>query len=327
MNLSDTIEALKLRKVDVILELGEHYNCSLESNCPLAIQLRRMISEAGVTLPELLEAFNEPKPDDPVRLLDSMKEVTAKLDLYLGGDLGSIQVDMSKATKSALQTSILNKLDEISLQQSGLRKIGASLYTAYNKEIQKARNTKVLPQFQASVAELAKYRVTISKSERNNYLFNFFTEYKPLYIYDNGFRYELTDADKKATFRDAILSIEVTPQGSTYFIVLLEDPSGDILRHYHGNTGGDCWGHVDTRLKEFSLAAIDRLKIVCMNSLATINYNSLLNPSPAGMPTAQNVRERAILMGREGETGGANPNTTTARWATAGAGAAWGRRT
>ena len=59
MRLSDVVSACQVKGVTISLNLGEHSNCDLESNCPKAIQLRTFIQEAKVTPAILLEGFAE----------------------------------------------------------------------------------------------------------------------------------------------------------------------------------------------------------------------------------------------------------------------------
>ena len=57
MNLSQTVQALEANGVVVALDCGVHGYCDINSNCPVAVQLRKFIHESGVTLEELLTGY------------------------------------------------------------------------------------------------------------------------------------------------------------------------------------------------------------------------------------------------------------------------------
>lgn len=165
-----------------------------------------------------------------------------------------------------------------------------------------------------------KYNIMVT-SDGDNYIFLSPATYHPEYIIKDGIRYELSPAEKTSLRREVFFRFEVTRKNKFLGILLL-DLEGAVFQHYHGRTE-DCWGAIKLpRVWDKSLRMLDETKIGLINSLITINYNSMMyNGNPPGMPPASRLLERSTELGREGiigetaQTGtriGAEPGRT--RW-------------
>ncbi len=329
MNLRDTVKALEVKNIEVAVDLGDHQRCELDSNCPVAIQLRQVITEAKLSLPELLEAYatvTQRTEETPSPIPIKLEGVSWKTTLDLYGK--RIDVDLTEVVKDQLDYKTRDVLDKIKGYKSKLERLGSGLYNSYLSEIERLRTSHTLSQYRFTDEELARYRVMVSEQD-GNYAFCFTVNYNPLYLVRNSIRSAISPPDIAAIKReDCILKIIVTPQARVLGIIILTN-TGAKLSHYHGR-GGDCWGTVDTKIKSLSLREIERLKINVMGALATINVNSLMQHEPAGMPRVEDLLSRATEMGREGVID--TPASSTGEgespgWVNTQARRGWGRRT
>ena len=323
MKLQETVKVLKVKHIEVALDLGEHINCELDSNCPLAIQLRKIIGESGLTLPDLLEGYQAITAPEPVTI--ELPTISGEALINVAGK--DIKIDLTEIVQGQLKEALERKLYDLDRDRRYIEDIGEGLYRSYLTEIAKLRNNHVLPQFKAPIEDLIRYRTHITE-EDGNYIFLFQVNFHPEYIVRDGIRYKLRDEDAIAIRREAYLEIIVTPQGRVLGLRLL-NMAGDKLGHYHGRAT-DCWGQVNLQLERgiISLKALDRIKTVAMNSLITINYNSLMQHTPPEMPPIRQLLERSTELGREGELGAPEPtpDAQPAGWVNPAAPRRWGRR-
>lgn len=306
MELHEIQKALELKGIVTAIDLGEHRFCELESNCPLAIQMRQVVTQSGIGLADLLAGIDAvQRPNAPITL-DTDAHITGKATISILGK--TMEVDIADLVDSQVKIKLKEKMDDIEDAQQHLKRLGNSLYNTYIREIDRLRETKVLPQLRPSIADTIKYGAMITTStDGNRYAFLFNTIYAPEWVVDNGVRYELSPADKAKIRKDAVLKIEVLPDGKVYTVYVLDD-EGNKFNHYHGGGGrtDDCWGHgVQPFANNHStaVASINNIKRIALGMLATINMNSLANhnsPYP-GWPTAQELRGRATAEGREGD--------------------------
>ena len=323
MNLRETVEILRAKHIEIALDLGEHTHCQLDSNCPLAIQLRRAIGESGLTLPDLLEGYQAITAPEPVRI--DLPHLGGEATITVAGK--TIRIDLTDIVGGQFKEALERKLHDLERQEVCIKGLGIGLYHSYLQEIAGLRNNHILPQLKVPVGDLLRYRACITE-EDGNYIFLFQVNFHPEYIVRDGIRYKLGNEDAFAIRREACLKITVTPQGKVLSLLLL-DKAGTKLGHYHGRNT-DCWGQVNLQLEGgiISLRALHRIGIVAMNSLITINYNSLMQHVPPDMPPIEQLLERSTELGREGELGAPEPtpDAQPAGWVNPAAPRRWGRR-
>jgi len=299
MNLRDTIKALEKSSVTVALDIGVHENCNIDSNCPVAVDLRRIITSSGVTLEQILAGFaaSQEEVPDPVNL--TIPEIDGKVTVSIGTTL--IPIDLTGLLKDEISYRFAKKMEEVKVSNYKLKELGRSLYNSYITEIYKLRETKTLPQVQIGLDVLAKTHCMVT-SDGENYLYLFSKVYMPQTMHHDGIRYELSDADKKKIRRDVVLVFTVGSRSRKMIKAVLLDEYGGKLEHYHGGrNNADCWGM--NRLPERwdgNVMTLYNLSVTLMGALTTINKDSLIMREPPGMPHVDIMLERATRMGEEG---------------------------
>jgi len=305
MNLYETIQALSnIRSeqypngITVALDIGVHQYCDVDSNCPVAIELRRMVTEAGVGLQELLEGYSRAQ-----ETLDDVPEFSLENIAY-GGSIAinvagqSIEVDLSDQIREQLEYHGQNILDRLDHNSRQLTDYGTSFYHTCMSAIARARATKTLPQLQLEFTDLIKYKPLIT-TEENNYLLSFPIRYKPEWLYSRNIRYAMAQRDIREIEQDVFVVFPIT-QDKKILRPYLVDTQGRKFSHYHGRAG-DCWGSVE--LPEHwddSLGYLADVAYQLQASLATINLDSLMQSQPSGMPDTRDLRDRATVLGEEG---------------------------
>ena len=299
MELRETLEALAKKGILTAIDLGEHQYCQLDTNCPLAIQVRKIIADSGITLPQLLEGIDAVQNPDKLFKTEDIAHVSGKAEIYVLNK--KMDFDITDVLQGDVQRAFRDKLNELEGTRLRLERLGQSCYNTYLSEIRRLRTTKVLPQFRATTAELARYGAMITEDE-GNYVFLFNAEYNPQWIVHDGDRYLMSDRDIARAKRPALLKFSITRSGEVMAVLLL-NPDGSNLVHYHGTTGMDCWGQLRFKLprKLITVEAVHNLKRIAQGALATINYDSLLNRSPQGMTPSGDVLANATKLGKEGE--------------------------
>ena len=301
MNLQETVNALERVRTEkypegitVAITLGEHSFCLLDSNCPIAIQLRRIVEETGVTLPQLLEGLDFPTA--PKLISSDLPEIDGAVTIAIAGK--RVELDLSSVIKSQIRESIWQKIQEVNDQARRVENLGNSLYMTYLREIEKARTNNVLPQLSFPISKLIKYNFYIT-AQGEEYVFISPIKYHPEYIVNNGIRYELLQEDKKELERDIYIQISIV--SGKFVSILLLDDIGDKFQHYHGRNY-DCWG--TNKIPDSwdgTLESLHNLKMTLMFSLTTINYNSIMMREPGGLTEVGELLYKSTELGREGE--------------------------
>ena len=341
MNLDETVRALEAKGVLIALNLGEHGRCAIDSNCPTAIKLRKLIGEAGVTLPELLEGYEETKPTDPIKY--EFPKFDGKMVLEIGGKV--VEVELEDVITGELKIRVQNKLAMIKQKETTLRSFGRSLYGNYQIHLEKALQSTTLPQLKFPLEELIKANCYITQDgagTNNSYMFLFPFKYSPEYMARNGKRYKIKPADQKLCVRDVFIQLVISAKGK-FFQPRLVYSDGSYLNHYHGSGGGNCWGGV--RLPQCwdgTLRNVVAVAKTLEGSLKTVNINSMANQHPTDMPDGLDLFKEGTLIGREGSLseddsemgmgdryneGGTRQMHTTDVHGIAHVRAGWGRRT
>ena len=309
MNLKDIMLAMDtIPEAAIALDLGVHAACEFDSNCPKAIRLRTLIQESGINMAQILQGYatvsSQSPPDRPINIDTLFPASNTNVDGHITVDImGKRQTfDLSDEIRRQVISQLSSRLRTIQETQVSVGRIADSLYHAYSQAIDKARNSKVVPQLEFPAKELLANKIISNKRTEGGYNFYIPTTYKPLYLIDNGIRYKIADMDIGAIKRDnCFLKIQVN-SSKTFQAVTLVTAEDVELNHYHGRAGQDCWGTM--RLPERWDGTARQLQQITherMGALVTVNYNSILTHEPINMPTDRQLRSRVIEMGREGE--------------------------
>lgn len=298
MNLHETVQSLNNRNITVAVHLGEHVYCNIDSNCPIAVELRKTISEAKITLPELLEGFAEINVA-PLHQIQELPEINGKVQVNVAGRL--IEVDISDLLSANAKQSVNNWLANLERKNSGLNQLGQSMYANYIQEMYRSRETQTLVQLSFPQEEMFHSGVVISGRQRQ-YKISFPFTYKPETYISRGARFKLSDEHILRITRQCFLQFVITSQGQfVNSLVFKED--GDKLSHYHGSDRDDCWGGVTIPPQwDRTLTSLIRLKNSIVGALGTINRDSMMNGNPPNMPTIEEIISSATRLGRQGET-------------------------
>lgn len=303
MNLFDTVEALESKDIAVAINLGVHQYCLIDSNCPIAIQLRKYINEADVTLPDLLEAYEKMRTATPAQLIsEELPKFESKGYIVVAGK--RIPLDLNQIVEGQLKALIEGKINELDRCKTRTLTIAHSFYNTYLHEIDRLRKSKVLPQLSYTEAEMLKTKCLITTWKDNSgmgYLFLIPVEYSPKSIIRDGIRYEIRAKDARAIKRNCYLEFKIS-SGNKFFEPRLLKATGEKLEHYHSSTRQECWGTVSLPDKwDGTLTQVARVCKSLMGSLATVNRNSILRADPLDMPSIDTLLTNSKELGREGQ--------------------------
>lgn len=300
MNLTEAIQALEAKNIAIAINLGTHQHCAIDSNCPLAVELRRLMVDAGVTLEQLLEGYVAVTAPDPVNY--NLPEIGGKVAITIAGK--EIELELNEIIGEQIKLAMDRKRRELGEQEQRVKNLGGGLYSSYLSAIAEARKTKSLPQLRFIRQELMKANCHVTRNG-DSYIFLFPTEYHPEYLVHSSdgrevaVRCKLADEDIEAIRQEAW--IELTVRGNRFLNAMLLNREAKGIQHYHGSRTSACWGRVKIpREWDGTLKSLVDLKALIVGSLATINTNSLLNHSPSGMPYYRDLINRSTELGREG---------------------------
>lgn len=298
MTLFETVQALEAKNITIALDLGVHQSCALDSNCPLAVQLRKLIADAGITLEELLEGYQEVTAPDPVDMDRVLPAVSAILHMHLLGQ--EMHINLGEDATHEFGVAVKRKIEELEHGIYTLRGIGRTLYSSYLAEIRRSRDNGSLPQLSFTVTELLTANCLITSRDRK-YVFIFPAEYRPRYIVHRHTRHQLSDEDAKSLERNIYIKFTIN-QNHNFFRADTITSDGRKFRHYHGNGQYDCWGEVTLPNRwDGHLSSLTRLNHTLIMSLGTINRGSVLDNDPPHMPDVEDLMENSTELGREGE--------------------------
>ena len=299
MNLAQTVQALEANGIVIALDCGVHQNCDINSNCPLAVELRKVINESGLTLAQLLEGFVASQEAPPAYQEPRLPEFNGVAEISIAGR--TVPVDFTDTIRQQLGRAYETKLHQFQQDGAQAREVGLALYRSYLDQIRALRNTRTLPQLQLSKRELTSTGCLVTINDENNaYELMFPLLYNPEYAVHNGTRYRMAVKDIIDCKRDVWVVFAITKERKITRTELINQ-DGSKFSHYHGS-GWDCWGTVKMPVTwDGRLTSLHNLVVQLRGILATVNMDSLLNRNPSGMPTSQAMFERATVMGREGE--------------------------
>ena len=297
MNLQETVQALEQNNIQIALDVGVHRYCDINSNCPLAVELRKITNESGVTLAQLLEGFvtGQEAPPEPVSY--ELPEFDSKATIRIAGT--NVELNLEDALRAQLGDALDKKRREFRGLGGRITALGDSLYHSYLNQVSELKRTKTLPQLEFPNRDVIRANCLIT-ANNTHYIFLFPRGYSPEYIVTRGMRYKLADRDVKALKRDVYISYTITKERKILNAKILDD-KGEGFRHYHGNTGEDCWGavHIPERW-DGSLGSLADFTAQLMGALHTLNKDSPISRQPNGMPHMDGLMERSTELGEEG---------------------------
>lgn len=322
MNLQDTVKALEAKDITLAIDIGVHSHCDLDSNCPIAIQLRRLITDTGIQAEELLEGYAE-VTTTPAPVSCELPTFDANIHLSIAGR--TFDLELNDVISANLRFEIDRRLREIDRLKAGVTTAAYGLYDAYLREIRRQRSAQSLPQLSFSTTDLLRAGCMITSSGRDYHII-FPSKYKPKYIVKRSVRYKLTDEDAIFLLQKIYIKFIISQDFRFLRADVLND-SGAKFRHYHGDSTHDCWGSVNLPIRwDGSLESLSRLATTLSMSLTTINRDSILDSSPSSWVHIDTLLARSTELGVEGvintEPVLGEPQPTPTAQRTAG----WGRR-
>lgn len=162
MNLQQTVESLGQtvteeypQGVTLAIDVGVHSYCDINSNCPVAVELRKIIHETGINLQQLLEGFAATQETPPEPLVNGHQvEFDGRATIRVAGQ--NIQLNFDDIISQQLREVIRSKTNELDRMSASFNELGRGLYRTYLNQIAGLRTTKELSQLKFSVAELTK---------------------------------------------------------------------------------------------------------------------------------------------------------------------------
>jgi hypothetical protein len=280
--------------ITVGMDFSIHSYCLLESNCPKAIELRKVLTDNSISIKDL-----EKHQETPVERLKhiSLAQSSNIIKVTILGRV--VEVDIGDITNTQIKEAIMNKYEELSACTGQFTSLGLSLYKTYTDEIGKIKTARNLTQLEFSLDEMKTYPHYLTVMDKRYWLC-FPGVYEPQYIYTNGDRYEICEAHKKLLRRELLIAYTITSEFKIYS-VKLHTINGMKFQHYHGNASNDCWGTI--KLPAFwdrRLITLSALTKTLFNSLTTVNKDSLMLSVPPNFPDIMDLFSHSTKMGREG---------------------------
>ncbi|KKL17168.1 hypothetical protein LCGC14_2488240, partial [marine sediment metagenome] len=213
----------------------------------------------------------------------------------------SISIPLSEVIGNNIRTAVFNRMQELRDADTTLERIGQAFHHTYQEKVAALSKNKRLQQVAFDPEELRRTGCQVTAFE-GNYLFIFPFDYHAEYIVNNGIRHELSAAHKAQIARlGGCITIEISNKNKFTF-AKAKKADFTPMDHYHASHGGNCWGQITIpRTWNVTLRQVYALFKEVEGSLMTINYNSLLNRHPEGMPEASAILRDATRIGREGE--------------------------
>jgi hypothetical protein len=294
LTLQDVLHTLEQQGKLIAFDMGEHAYCKIDSNCPRAVELRKITADMGVDYKTL------PRPTEEAStnlLAVDFQPITTQVMI------GNTPVDASALIREEAMNGIRILINQAETTRSQVARLGKSYNSTYNQRVQELRKQGRLPQVAFNLSELVKYNCTITAdAEGKHYLFCFGIQYHPQWTYHNGVRCEINPEYAKRLERNVWLVFKIAKNRIIVTTQLLMS-DGKKFQHYHGNEGGDCWGQ-NERLHDWdgTLKQLGDKAITLSRALATVNMDSLLNRSPEGFPLPAELQKHTRVLGEEGRT-------------------------
>ena len=299
MNLLDSKRILENRGVLVALPLGEHLYCFLDSNCPLAVKLRTIMGEAGVTMEELESSYVDLSPE---RIRVTAPEINSKVLISVMGK--SLEVDVSDVVSNDIADRIKRRIRDLERVRDNLIQYSTDCYDMYKQEVLGVRETSILPQLSFPIGEILKYRALVTGDGGKEYCILLPLVYQPGFITTGGVRYEICGEHKASIRRLCWILFNMGENRFYRARLLVEGERGRLrgLPHYHGTGAEDCWGYIHMPDKwQGTLGELGALRDKLVVALGVVNGDSLMTPEPVSMPTYTELFESSTSLGVEGK--------------------------
>ena len=279
-------------------DLGNHAHCRINSNCPEAVKLNRVMLEAGLEFSEFLQAYTEQyRPIvPPVNTNRDFPQYRGTIALEIMGQ--QVEVDIGEQLRRVMP----RRLEQALYQAEDLRYRAIELVKgwqyAYHSAVLAAMDGKELKQLKLPVADMLRFSCHVT-SDDQHYLFLFPFKYNPQWLVNRNERYALSPRDVDWLKADIYICIPVT-SGNKILKPSLQNAFGRLFSHYHGNHG-DCWGFVPLPERwDGTVRQLFNLKDSLEKAIATINRSSLMQHEPVDWPHVDDLVARAKFLGAEG---------------------------
>jgi len=303
MDLRQVLRALENIKTEqhpegiiISMDLGVHAFCLIDSNCPRAVQLREILSQAEIPLDALLEAHNSIEQPEPNRLDWTLPDIETNINIVIAGKTSTF--DANEIVEGQVKEEITYLLGNLRSQHRQVESLAASLHHAYLTEIRKVRTEIILPQLRYEPADLLMNRCIVNAQD-NYYTYSLPLVYNPQYIVRSRVRYKLGAIDVDRLRHDTFVRYIIGDR-STFQSITLVNRQGSKFNHYHG-TSYDCWGDVQLPERwDGRIGTLARLAHTLETSLITINADSLMTSEPIGLINIHDLIDRGERLGEEG---------------------------
>lgn len=320
---------LEKKGTRVAHDFGVHYTCNVESNCTEAIKLRKMITEAGIDLAQLVTEVGEDyvKSRSSINPLElpSFLEITGRAVLNIAGQ--NIEVDLKEVVTQQLYSYFGSEIARFRENRDTISTLGRNLFRNYTAYIQEVRAMRQLPQSPVPAKELLDYNCTVARGDKRTWQFLFPFEYAPQWITIGDRRYKLCDEHIASLKKTGLVSMFQVTINNDLVPPTLYDRHLNKFYHYHGSSY-DCWGRLlFPKIWDGKLKTLADLNYAAQAALATINRDSLMLNAPIGMISVPKLMDKATEEGEEGvvtkkkkrrrvETPAAEPTNTEGTTAT-----------
>lgn len=283
------VNQLKKQGIEVAIELGVHSLCRLDSNCPKAIEVRKIITDSGTELGEYIQERGFTVSPLPEEL-----KATVVIHHPL---LVERELDITEFLRPEAQRGLERAIKESNKAIDHCKVWLEGCINRYNHEVYRLRQNSTLPQLPISARELLRLGAVLGKHDKNLYNIYFRVTYSPVQTVRAGVRYQLSNEDVLRIRREGYLGIVFNKH---FEKADLWDEHMNKLSHYHGNAY-DCWGNGGLPdIWDGTIEQLVSLRDRLMRALGTINGDSLMLDSPLNMPTYQTLLQRATRIGPEG---------------------------
>ena len=285
-------------------DIGTHGYCHMDTNCPEAVYLRKVMADAGVTFDDISTIAPEEQPQHPIRV--NIPDVSGKTMVMINGI--PVDVDIGDDLKIQLDQNMHRKYLEFENFRETASSILNDLYATYVHHTLQTFKKKGLPMITTVAADLIKYRCMItSSSDKYYYIFSlhYAPEYIVGYIYDKEgggavHRYRISKEYQDKIIREVFLVYPIFLNKQIEVPFLLGEKGGKF-QHYHG-AGRDCWGNVEIPQKwDGRLQSLYDITRQIEGTLKTINRDSLMSEHPPGMPNFVTMFNASTDLGIEGK--------------------------
>lgn len=280
-------------------DYGNHSYCLMDTNCPEAVKIRKVLDEAGIKLEELVELWKARRPEPPsppFRYRDI--DISGKVRVTVLGQ--NAELDVGEELQWQIRDQMERKYEAFLRYKNHFDVIAREMFHNYRFYFDEARRTSELPQIVLPMNLMMQYKCMVTTVNKEYYAFIFPFHYEPEYIFTNGDMYRIHKEHREEIVRDVYILLPIYPSldvGEP--MLILED--GRKFAHYHGH-GYDCWGRVKIlRRWDRELKSLWNYVKELEKSQGVINRDSLMTEQPHGMPSFTKMFSAAKLLGKEGE--------------------------